>query len=443
MDLWSIYYKSIYNLNMKHLLSFVMIATLLISVGCGTTQNTTVGNAVAPAKEAMQAMKAANSAFSKYTQNRSDNAGELTNAITSIGTAMADEGIKAKASAWLLKGRIFNEVMSDQTGIFSGKYPDAVDKAYEAFQMVSTVGGAKKPELEAATGALTNVAAGFSQKGANLFSAKNYAGAAKAFMKTVEVSEGLGIGDDNEDQRNALYNAGLAAMNAGDNGIIKTAMGRLLATGESKPNIFEGLYKAYAGEDETKALGYLEQGRKANPQDNSLLTAEINHYLKAGKLEVLEDKLMMAIEQDPKNKTLYLVSGSMYEKLFNNAYEAKDMATADANFAKAAEYYNKSIELEPGYFDAIYSLGALYFNKTTPMRKEMNDLPLSETARYDALKGEVTSLMEKALPYFVQADGLNDKDYNTIFALKEIYARKDDLTKSNAYKVRLEALGNK
>ena len=429
---------------MKQLLSFVMVAALLISVGCGTTSNTTVGDAVAPAKEAMSAFRSAKSAFSKYTQDRSSNAGSLTDAITSIGTAMADEGMKGRAAAWLLKGQIFNEVMSDPTGIFSGKYPNAVDQAYEAYQMVSTVGGAKKFELEAATAALKNVSAGFSQKGANMFGTGDYAGAAKAFMRTVEISEGMGIGDDDVDQQNALYNAGLAAMNAGDNGIVKVAMARLLAAGATadKPNIFEGLYKAYAGDDEAKALDYLSQGRKAFPQDNGLLTTEINHYLKAGKLEVLEDKLLQAIEQDPKNKTLYLVSGSMYEKLFNNAYEAKDMAGADANFAKAEEFYNKSIEMDAGYFDAIYSLGALYFNKTTPMRKEMNDLPLSESARYDALKTEVGSLMDKALPFFIQADGINNKDYNTIFALKEIYARKDDLTKSNEYKTRLEALGN-
>ena len=431
-------------INMKQLLSFFMMAALLISVGCGTTQNTAL-NTVAPAKEAMQAMKAAKSAFSKYTQDRSSNAGELSNAISSIGTAMADEGIKGKAAAWLLKGQIFNEVMSDQSGIFSGKYPNAVDQAYEAFQMVSKVGGGKKFELDAALAALTNVSAGFSQKGASLFGSGNYMEAAKAFMKTVEISDGMGIGDDNVDQQNALYNAGLAAMNGGDNSIVKLAMGRLLAAGatEGKPNIFEGLYKAYAGENEAKALDFLSQGRTAFPQDNGLLTTEINHYLKGGKLEVLEDKLMMAIEQDPKNKTLYLVSGSMYEKLFNNAFEVKDMATADANFAKAEEFYGKSIEMDASYFDAIYSLGALYFNKTTPMRKEMNELPLSETARYDALNGEVKGLMDKALPFFEKADGINNKDYNTIFALKEIYARKDDLTKSNEYKVRLEALGNK
>jgi len=111
-------------------------------------------------------------------------------------------------------------------------------------------------------------------------------------MKTVEISEGMGIGDDNVDQQNALYNAGLAAINAGDNAVVKLAMGRLLAAGatEGKPNIFEGLYKAYAGEDEAKALDFLAQGRSVFPKDNSLLTTEINHYLKSGKLEVLEDR---------------------------------------------------------------------------------------------------------------------------------------------------------
>jgi len=430
---------------MKNSLLFVMLAALFIGTGCSTTQSTTVGDTVAPAKEAMKAMRTAKSAFSKYTQDRGANTGELTTAISSIGTAMADEGIKAKASAWLLKGQIFNEVMSDQTGIFSGKYPNAVNEAHEAFQMVSKVGGAKKFELDAAKSSLKNVAAGFSQKGANLFGTKDYAGAAQAFMKTIEINDDMGISDTgdedvNKDQRNALFNAGLAGMNAGDDAIVKVAMGRLLAAGETKPNIYEGLYRAYADEDEAKALDFLSQGRAANPANNGLLTTEINHYLKAGKLEVLEDKLMQAIENEPTNKTLHLVSGSMYEKLANNAYEAKDMAAADANFAKAEQYYNSAIELDDQFFDAIYSLGALYFNKTTPMRKEMNDLPMSETARYDALKNEVASLMGKALPFFIRADGINSKDYNTIFALKEIYARQDNLVKSNEYKVRLEAL---
>lgn len=423
---------------MRNLLVCLVAAAFFVA-GCSPTASNSVGKAMI-GQEASKALSTAQKAFKKYTYDRSANAGELSTAITSIGTAMADDGLKKNAAAWLLKGNIFNEVMSDPTGIFSLKHVDAVDKAYEAFQMVSKVGGGKKFELEAATKAMTNIAAGFSSKGASLFGNGDFKGAAAAFGKVLEVKKSLGLADDNNEEfQGDLYNAGLAAMNAGDNGMINNVMGRLLKVGYDKPNIYEGLYKANLDADPDKALGFLQQGREKHPENNSLLTTEINYYLKEGKLEVLEDKLLQALEADPKNKTLHMVTGSMYEKLAQNAAEAK-AANEKEYFGKAEQYYNSAIALDGKYFDAIYSIGALYFNKTTPMREEMNNLALSEEARYNQLKDGVTGLMNKALPFFQKADGLNSQDYNTIFALKEIYARKDDLAKSNEYKVRLEAL---
>ncbi len=413
---------------MKKLL-LCLVAVLLVS-----------GVAMAQGKDAGKALKAAKKALTKYTYDRGANAGELATAIEKINVAMGDETIKGQAAAWLLKGNIFNEVMSDQSGIYRLKYIDAVDQAYEAFQMVSQVGGGKKFEITASQKSMANIALGFSSKGATLFGDGDFKGAAAAFAKVLEVKKSLGLADDsNEEFQGDLYNAGLAAMNSGDNDMINNVMGRLLKVGYSKPNIYEGLYKANIDADEEKALDYLKQGREKHPENNALLTTEINYYLKAGKLEVLEDKLLLAIKNDPENKVLHLVTGSMYEKLFQNAYESKAPSSKEY-YAKSEQYYNSAIALDENYFDAIYSIGALYFNKTTPMRKEMNDLPYSEETRFNALKSEVTSLMDKALPYFQKADGLNANDYSTIFALKEIYARKDDLVKSNEYKTRLEAL---
>ena len=48
---------------------------------------------------------------------------------------------------------------------------------------------------------------------------------------------------------------------------------------------------------------------------------------------------------------------------------------------------------------------------------------------------------DKALPYFEKAESLEPKDKNTLIALKEIYAKKSEFDKSNAYKAKLEALG--
>ncbi len=410
-------------------LLFCLVAVLFVS-------------GAAMAQDANKAFKTAKKAFTKYTYDRSANAGSLADAISSIETAFGSEDIKGQVAAQLLRANIYNEVMSDPTDIYRLKYPNAVDFAYEGFQNVLSMDGAKKFEVTAAKKAMENIANGFSMKGANMFQGGKYAAAAAAFKKVLEVKESLGLADDStEEFQGDLYNTGLAAMNAEDKPLIIETMGRLLKAGYKKPNVYEGLYRAHLEDDETKALEYLEAGRTEHPENNSLLTSEINYYLKAGKLEVLEDKLLQAIENDPENKVLHMVTGSMYEKLFQNAYEAKD-ASADGHFAKAEQYYNSAIKLDEKYFDAIYSLGALYFNKTTPMRKEMNELPYSEQARFDALKSEVTDLMDKALPYFETADKLNAQDYSTIFALKEIYARKDDLTKSNEYKARLEKLKN-
>ena len=49
-------------------------------------------------------------------------------------------------------------------------------------------------------------------------------------------------------------------------------------------------------------------------------------------------------------------------------------------------------------------------------------------------------LFEQALPYFQKAETRDGNDMNTLIALKEIYARLNDLEKSNGYKARIEAL---
>ena len=49
---------------------------------------------------------------------------------------------------------------------------------------------------------------------------------------------------------------------------------------------------------------------------------------------------------------------------------------------------------------------------------------------------------DKALPYFKRAESVNANDKNTLIALKEIYARKDDLKTSKEFKSRLEIIEN-
>ena len=49
-------------------------------------------------------------------------------------------------------------------------------------------------------------------------------------------------------------------------------------------------------------------------------------------------------------------------------------------------------------------------------------------------------MFDAALPYFLKAEESDPKDRNTLIALREIYARKNQLDKAEEYKKKLDAL---
>jgi tetratricopeptide (TPR) repeat protein len=120
------------------------------------------------------------------------------------------------------------------------------------------------------------------------------------------------------------------------------------------------------------------------------------------------------------------------------------MAKADEYFGLAYDYFKQALEKDPKSFDAVYSQGALYYNKAASMTSKLNELgndySSAGTKKYNAIKAEMDGYFKEALPYFLKAEGLNSKDLNTMIALKEIYAREGNLEKSGEYKTKIEAL---
>ncbi len=48
---------------------------------------------------------------------------------------------------------------------------------------------------------------------------------------------------------------------------------------------------------------------------------------------------------------------------------------------KAEMYYNKALEINPDYYDAVYNLGALYINESNKLQVAANELPLDENRK--------------------------------------------------------------
>jgi len=151
-----------------------------------------------------------------------------------------------------------------------------------------------------------------------------------------------------------------------------------------------------------------------------------------------------AIEKEPENTSIYITLGNVYDQLTQKEREAGNQAKANEYFDLAMDYYNQTIEKDPSNFDAVYSQGALYYNKAAGMTEQINqlanDFTPAGTKKYDALKAEMDNQFKEALPFFEKAESMNPKDLNTLVALREIYARIDQLDKVGPLKARIEAI---
>lgn len=72
--------------------------------------------------------------------------------------------------------------------------------------------------------------------------------------------------------------------------------------------------------------------------------------------------------------------------------------------------------------------------------EEANKLPITETQKYDELKLKADSLLDKAIPVLEKARSLNPKDKNTLYTLKQLYARKGNLDKIKEIEELLKSL---
>ncbi|MEL7122681.1 MAG: hypothetical protein AAFO07_24755, partial [Bacteroidota bacterium] len=355
----------------------------------------------------------------------------------------------------IAKGDIYNEIATQfvtikQIGIGDvNELPKTDNAPYTAFQAYSTAlplaekGGDKKKALDGLKTAQTNM----SQIGIMKFEEGDYANAYKDFKGVVDAhkllkdnGEASAIdGDDNYNQQ--MYITGLAAASAGMNDEASSIYQELYDKGFEKAAVYDQMYKMNAPKDPEAAYKYLEKGRELFPDDIGLLFTEINHFLRLEKMDVLVEKIKLAQDKEPNNKSLYYTLGNVYDQTYQNKLK-ESPEEAQEYFDLAMEQYEKAQNVDPKFAEASYGMGALYYNKAAIMTQELqtlsDDYSKEGLKKFDALKADILAEFDKALPHFQKAESINPNDVNTLIALKEIYARKDDVDMSNEFKTRLE-----
>lgn len=401
--------------------------------------------------------KSAGKALTSYNIDPANNGAKLEEARTKIEEALKSPEIQATASAWLTKGDVYNTMLQNDLSkqLVNKDAPLTGDnnalEAFTAYKSAINAADIKKYQKGDALKGIGEVQGSLINIGVNKYESGDYAKAYKSFNAALESHELLKTGekksllDDAAQYDNQVYITGLAAMLANDTENATKHYMTLYKKGTDKPDVYSGLYKAkLAMKDTSGADVFLKEGRKKFPEDAALLFDEINAYLVKGKLDELTTSLKAAIAKEPNNVALYVTLGNVYDNLYQRENAAKNEVKGKEYADQALNYYQQAVKVDPKNVDAHYAMGALYYNKAALLTQELNAMPEDFSAagmkKYNEAKGKIDKLFDEALPHFKKAESLDPNDTNTLIALSEIFARKDDADMMKEFKGRLEVV---
>ena len=401
-------------------------------------------------------MKTAEKAFGNYSTSK--DAMKLQEAIDAVGVAMQDPNVQGDYKNYIEAGEIYaaaiTQYVQDRTlannepidPMVARAASQAAEYYMKAYNMSEKKGGKRDAlaGLEALQGNISN-------EGIYAIQDSKYEDSYAAFNTSIKVHDFLksngGDSAFDEDPTKLNDERYYAALSAVLNEDFAGAEPLFLALYEEDYNdvgLYDGLYKVYDGKGERdKAAQYLSEGREKFPEETQLLFTEINYYLAEGRLDELTGKLEEAIAAEPQNVSLYATLGSVNEQIYKTKLENEETADeAQEYFEAAKKNYEAGLEVQSDNASLIYSLGALYFNNAANMTNELvelgNDLSKEGQAKYEAMEKEIGDQFDIAFPYFQKAEMTDPNNRNTLIALKEIFARRDDYDASAEMKARIE-----
>jgi len=422
---------------------FIAIMALLMTMSVG-------------AQDPVKDMKKAARAVGSYRLDPQANEDKLTEAKDLIDGAINSPELSQSVKAWQTYGEVYSEVINSEVRVLAlSQEPvvmnkDATTKTVKGYKKaygLSEKGFEKRDALKGMSAILNNV----SYLASVMLTGHEYANAYAAFEALITGVDFLVANDEEsifttEDEfLQQVYWAGIAAISIPDNAEAEKQFMRLYKADYDSPDVYSTLYdiRKESGDVEG-AAAILQEGMAKYPEDKGLMFAEINDALAKGDLDILEGKLKAAIETDPENITIPTTLGNVYDQMYQQAIADEDFEKADMYYENAKIYFEIALALDSEYFDAVYMMGALEYNKAAQLGTELNELAedysKEGTKKYDAKKDEMMEQFDTALPFFIKAESIKTTDRNTLIALREIYARKDQLDLSNEYKAKLEAL---
>lgn len=359
--------------------------------------------------------------------------GELDNAMEAIEPTITHEKTMGDAKTWFFRGRIYQAIYETKEEKYKSLHPNPLQIAFESFLKCLEL-DEKNYHTDLVLQYLDIEGKQFVNEGITKYNAKDYAGALQAFQNTIKASN---VEQIKRTDSLAIYYAGACAENVGDLPLAEKYYRQAIDINYKAEPAYVRLVRMYsaAGNDE-KSFELLKEARQKFPNNQTLVTDEVNVYLKKDQHAEAMKALEVAIEGEPNNASLHFAYGFVNDRLAAKEIEAnpKGSEAYDAYIAAAEKSYSKSVELDGENFDAIYNLGALYFNQAVKMQEAAN--MIDDTKKYEAAKAEADKVFDKSLPILEKAYKLNPDDKGVLISLKQLYYRK--MVEDESYKAKYD-----
>jgi tetratricopeptide (TPR) repeat protein len=391
----------------------------------------------------------AKSNFETYDLLRTSNSGpmvktSLNKAKIAIDKAAQNEKTSTLPETYALRAAIYaHTAMADTIEATSSPIYAAAEEALAKAKELDT----KKENEKYFTSTETALAQSRLNAGVVLYRDKKYDEAYKAFDAAQKYVKG---------DTSSIYYAGISAAAAKNyKGAIDQYKKLIALNFSEKDKVYLDLSTLYLTEkDTTSALSIAAEAVQKFPTNAELRKREIEVSIQAGKVQQVLEKVLAAISNDPKNKTLYLYGGLIYSQAADvnttKISKTKDAATIAAlqkdkadNFNKAADMYKKAIELDPTYFDAVLNLGYVTLNPAIDTYNAAQQLPAAKQKEYDAALAKSKAQFDAARPYLEKATELQPESVDAWKNFKTYYIGVQNTAKANEVQKKITELESK
>ena len=356
----------------------------------------------------------------------------FTEARTKIKSALENEETKNAAQTWYTAGQIESlQFDTENTKQMLGQQPDEAAmynalaqvypyfaKAYDLDKLPDAKGRVRPKYTKDMKSILKANLPYYMNGGGYFFEQRDYQKSYDFFNQYIEISDSplmkdgeKAVAEVDSSYIYATYYAAIAVSQLNDSPTTIKAMKRASKLDFKKNEMLQYLSEEYKNaQDTVNWEGVLNEGLAAFPKESYFLFNLISVYISSNRNEQALNFINTAIQNEPGNAQLYDVAGRVYESGLRD-------------YAKAEEFFKKSVELDGENAESQSNLGRIYFNQGVTQLDEANNI--ADVKVYNEEKEKAKDLFRKALPYFEKAYKINPDATDNKMALRSIYYNLD------------------